>query len=136
MKYQGDIHHKDNQDLNNIDDSELLENLTISESLDQFLDAELQTLNHQIKFTENIISNIDDELSRSDDAQSFRIDKYRAIEEIAPINVVELLEKFIKSGMSYRSLLQKTNENFNHIYDALKSAYASYLELSIKVKNL
>lgn len=58
MKYQGNIHHKDNQDLNNI------------------------------------------------------------------------------SGMSYRSLLQKTNENFNHIYDALKSAYASYLELSIKVKNL
>lgn len=95
----------------------------------------MQSLKRQINFSENLINLIETELSSADDAQLFRADKYRVIEELIPKNVTELLEVSIEGGSGYTSLLQKTYDNFNRIYDALKSAYASYLELSIKVKN-
>lgn len=118
-----------------VESEELLENATATELLNEYLHAELQSLKRQINFSENLVTLIETELSSADDAQMFRADKYRVIEELLPKNIVGLLEVSIEGGSGYTSLLQKTYDNFNRIYDALKSAYASYLELSVKVKN-
>ncbi len=53
-----------------------------------------------------------------------------------PVNVAELIEGSIKGGSGCKSLLKKTYNHYDRIYEALKNAYAKYLELSIKVKNL
>ncbi|MDE0089044.1 MAG: hypothetical protein OXU23_25220 [Candidatus Poribacteria bacterium] len=117
------------------ENEELSENATAIELLGEFLQADLQSLKRQIKFSENLLTFIETELSNADDAQLLRIDSYRVIEELVPENVSGLLEASIEGGGDYVSLLQKTYDNFKRIHDALKSAYASFLKLSIKVKN-
>ena len=119
-----------------VESHELSEKPTVTDLLSEFLHAELKSLKHQIEFSENMISGLEDEISRSENAQLFRADKYRMIEELAPDNIVGLIEVSIGAGVGYESLLQRTYDNFNQVCDALKSAYASFLELSIKVKDM
>ncbi|MDE0315920.1 MAG: hypothetical protein OXM61_13525 [Candidatus Poribacteria bacterium] len=98
------------------DETEALsENPIIHGLLSEFLHAELQSLKRQINFSENLIALIETELSSANDAQLFRADTYRVMEELIPENVSKLLEASIEGGGNYVSLLEKTHDNFNRI---------------------